>query len=301
MTIDDFVQAMQDASGVDLQRFKRWYHQAGTPTVTVSDRYDAAARRYTLTLKQHTPPTPGQPDKQPLVIPVAMGLLGPAGEELPTRLAGEAQAQSGHARACCWNPREQDFVFEEVPAPPVPSLLRGFSAPVRLAGVPQERMRFLAAHDTDPVRPLGCRPAIRHRAAAGADRGLAARRNAFRPIPALLDGLAATLALGETGDAAFAAEALACPSETFLADQMEVADIDGIHAVREAMRSAIGTALRPALRGPTTGWRMPATTASTERRSAGGRCAICVSPIWWPRAMARACGWPRRSSMPDAT
>ena len=65
VTIDDFAQAMQDASGVDLSRFKRWYHQAGTPEVTVSDGYDGSARRYTLTLKQRTPPTPGQPDKQP--------------------------------------------------------------------------------------------------------------------------------------------------------------------------------------------------------------------------------------------
>ena len=81
VTIDDFVQAMQDASGVDLTRFRRWYHQAGTPEVAVSDSYDAATRRYTLTLAQRTPPTPGQPDKQPLVIPVAMGLLDGAGRE----------------------------------------------------------------------------------------------------------------------------------------------------------------------------------------------------------------------------
>ena len=76
VTIDDFVAAMQDASGVDLAAFKLWYHQAGTPELTVEDAYDAAAHRYTLTLRQHTAATPGQPDKQPLVIPVAMGLLG---------------------------------------------------------------------------------------------------------------------------------------------------------------------------------------------------------------------------------
>ena len=96
VTIDDFAQAMQDASGVDLTRFKRWYHQAGTPEVTVSDSYDAAARRYTLTLTQRTPPTPGQPDKQPLVIPVAMGLLDGAGHEMAARtlLFGDASRAS---------------------------------------------------------------------------------------------------------------------------------------------------------------------------------------------------------------
>ena len=100
VTIDDFVAAMQDASGVDLAAFKLWYHQAGTPELTVEDAYDPAARRYTLTLRQHTAPTPGQPDKQPLVIPVAMGLLGrrrrgtanAAGRTNPTRIP---------ARACC--------------------------------------------------------------------------------------------------------------------------------------------------------------------------------------------------------
>jgi len=246
VTIDDLVQAMQDASGVDLQRFKRWYHQAGTPTVTVSDRYDAAAHRYTLTLKQHTPPTPGQPDKHPLLIPIALGLLAPGGEELPTRLAGEAQAQTG-TRVLLLEAAELSFVFEDVPAPPVPSLLRGFSAPVRLAGVSQERMRFLAAHDTDPF--VRWESGQQYATAVLLSQIAAWRRG--EPLtadPALLDGLAATLALGETGDAAFAAEALTLPGEAFLADQMDVADIDGIHAVRETMRAAIGRTLGPALR-----------------------------------------------------
>ncbi|HET8996104.1 MAG TPA: DUF3458 domain-containing protein, partial [Acetobacteraceae bacterium] len=246
VTIDDFLQAMQDASGVDLQRFKRWYHQAGTPIVSVSDSYDAATRTYTLTLKQHTPPTPGQPDKQPVVIPVALGLLAPGGEELPTRLAGEAQPQSG-TRVVLLEAAQQDFVFQDVPAPPVPSLLRGFSAPVRLQGVSQDRMRFLAAHDTDPFVRW---ESGQQYATALLLSQIARWRDGKAPETdrALIDGLAATLALGETGDAAFAAEALALPSETFLADQMPVADIDGIHAVREAMRTAIGRALQPALR-----------------------------------------------------
>ncbi len=137
VTIDDFAQAMQDASGVDLTRFKRWYHQAGTPQVTVSDSYDAATRRYTLTLRQQTPPTPGQPDKQPLVIPVAMGLLDSDGGEIAARTLLLTEA-------------EQSFAFDDVAAPPVPSLLRGFSAPVKLSGVPLAQLQFLAAHDTDP-------------------------------------------------------------------------------------------------------------------------------------------------------
>ena len=97
-----------------------WLHQAGTPEVTVYDKYDAASRRYTLTLSQRTPPTPGQPDKQPLVIPVAMGLLNSGGQQIAARMLMLTEA-------------EQSFTFDDVAAPPVPSLLRGFSAPVRLA------------------------------------------------------------------------------------------------------------------------------------------------------------------------
>ena len=247
VTIDDFVQAMQDASCVDLRRFRRWYHQAGTPTVTATDHYDAAARRYTLTLRQHTAPTPGQPDKHPMVIPVAMGLLDPSGGELPTRLAGEAEAHRG-TRVLLLESADQDFVFEHVPAPPVASLLRGFSAPVKLAGVPRERLRFLAAHDTDPF--VRWESGQQYAAALLLAQVPAWRRGEPLPLDtALLDALTATLALGERGDAAFAAEALSLPGETFLADQMDVADVDAIHAVREATRMAIGRRLGPALLG----------------------------------------------------
>ncbi len=97
VTIDDFVQAMQDASGVDLESFKLWYHQAGTPEISIEDIYDPETKRYSLTIRQATKPTPGQPDKYPLVIPVAMGLLDGNGQELATRLDGEPDAVAGHA------------------------------------------------------------------------------------------------------------------------------------------------------------------------------------------------------------
>ena len=232
-TIDDFAQAMQDASGVDLSRFKRWYHQAGTPEVTVSDGYDGSARRYTLTLKQRTPPTPGQPDKQPLVVPVAMGLLDSAGREIADRtlLFGET---------------EQSFAFDDVPERPVPSLLRGFSAPVKLSDVPVAQLQFLAAHDTDPfVRWESGQQYATHLLLAMA----AAWRRGETPVidQGLIDALAATLR-NVDADPAFAAEALTLPGEAFLADQMAVADVDAIHAARDYARAAIGRALNAGLR-----------------------------------------------------
>jgi aminopeptidase N len=245
VTIDDFAQAMQDASGIDLTRFKVWYHQAGTPEVSIADTYDAPAGRYTLTVTQRTPPTPGQPDKQPLVIPLAMGLLDSAGAALPTHLEGEQTTQQGTRLLVVTEP-EQRFTFIDVPSQPTPSLLRGFSAPVRLSGLTPDRLRFLAAHDTDPF--------VRWESGQQFATGLlldlvAAFRGEQSPPadPALFKALRASLATSDA-DPAFAAEALSLPSETFLADQMVLADIDAIHAVRERVRAAIGTELRDVLR-----------------------------------------------------
>ncbi len=177
VTIDDFVAAMANASGVDLTAFKLWYHQAGTPELTVADEYDPATRRYTLVLTQRTPPTPGQPDKRPVVIPITLGLLGPDGSELPARLSGDVAAQPG-TRVLLLQEAEQRFSFIDVPDRPVPSLLRAFSAPVKLAGVPQERLRFLAAHDTDPFVRWELGSAIRDTPIAGDGCSVRSRRNA---------------------------------------------------------------------------------------------------------------------------
>jgi aminopeptidase N len=242
VTIEDFVTALQDGSGADLSAFVGWYAQAGTPELSMSDSYDADTRRYTLTLRQSTHPTPGQPDKRPLPIPVAMGLLGPNGGELPTRLAGEAAARDG-TRILLLTDREQSFSFQDVPAAPVPSLLRGYSAPVRLSGVSRERLRFLAAHDSDPfvrwdsLQAYATQLVLQQVAAGGPsklDAGLA-------------EAMSATLAHADA-DPAFAAEALALPSESYVADQMKVVDPDGIHAVRQAMRAQLGTQLNATLR-----------------------------------------------------
>ncbi len=277
VTIDDFAQAMQDASGVDLTRFKRWYRQAGTPEVAASDSYDAAARRYTLTLKQHTAPTPGQPDKQPLAIPVAMGLLDGTGREIA-------------ARTLLFSEAEQSFVFDDVAERPVPSLLRGFSAPAKLSGVPLAQLQYLAAHDTDPfVRWESGQQYATHlllRMAADWQRSEAPMLE-----QGLTDALAATLRDADA-DPAFAAEALALPGEAFLADQMAVADVDAIHAVRDAARAAIGRALRGALRATyerltdTGSYRIDGT--SIGRRALRNTCLVYLAADGDADGIARA-------------
>src|SRR5262245_35329410 len=148
-TIEDFVAAMQDASGVDLGRFKLWYEQAGTPEITVEDNWDRKTKTYELIIAQKVPPTPDQAEKLPMMIPLAMGLLGRKGAELPTRLEGEPESRSG-TRVIALSEDGERFRFVEVAEPPVPSVLRGFSAPVKLKDVPLDRLKFLAVNDPEP-------------------------------------------------------------------------------------------------------------------------------------------------------
>ena len=236
VTIEDFVAAMEAASDVDLGRFRRWYHQAGTPTLTISDAYDPATRRYRLSIAQATPPTPHQPEKSPLVIPLAMGLLGPDGAEVPTQLEDEPAPRHG-TRVLLADSTQNTFTFLNVPARPTPSLLRGFSAPVKLKGLTRDQLLLLAAHDPDPFTRWD---AGQQHATAILLEMIATHGEA---LASLADQCAAALARADE-DSALAAEALRLPSEGYLADQMEIADPDVIHAAREAARRSIGIALR---------------------------------------------------------
>ena len=265
VTIEDFASAMEAASGVDLTQFKRWYSTPGTPEVSFTDSYDAASRRYTLTLRQAVPKAPAAP---PLAIPVAMGLLDPAGRELPTRLAGEAAAAQGTRLLMLVQP-EQDFVFEDVAAMPAPSLLREFSAPVKLLGASQERLRLLAQHDTDPF--VRWESGFQYATAALLRMVQAHGRSETLSVDSgLIDAAAATLESADA-DPAFAAEALSLPGEAYLGDQMEVVDVDrhphraadSAPRARPGARSAIARHLRPAAR-----------TARRGHRWCGDRAAV---------------------------
>ncbi len=240
-TIEDFVAAMQDAGGVDLGQFKRWYEQAGTPEITIEDRWDAAMRSYELTAQQKVPPTPGQPDKLPMLIPLAMALIGPDGNELPTRLEDEPAGQVG-TRVLPLADLRQSFRFVDVPAPPVPSLLRGFSAPVKLKDVPLDRLKFLAVHDTEPFARWEAGQQVATKILL--DR-IADHQRGEAPAALDSDLIAAMQCIlaDADRDPAFAAEALTLPSEAFLADQLAVVDVDAIHATREGARTALGETL----------------------------------------------------------
>jgi aminopeptidase N len=246
VTTDDFVQAMQDASGADLSQFRRWYEQAGTPVIESEGRHDAATGRYILRLRQSCPPTPGQPAKLPLHIPVAFGLVGPDGHDVALRLQGDG-AGAPTTRVLSLTEPEQTFAFEGVPAGAVPSIARGFSAPVVLRhAYAGEELTHLMAHDSDAFNrwEAGQRLAVELLL-----RGVTAIR-AGRPatVPEAFVAAFGRILRGSATDPAFAAEALALPSEGFLAEQMDAVDPDAIHGARVALRRGLASALAGALR-----------------------------------------------------
>ncbi|MEA2905590.1 MAG: aminopeptidase [Alphaproteobacteria bacterium] len=243
-TVDAFVQCFADAAGVDLSQFMLWYSQAGTPEVVVSDRYDARAKTYALEVAQTVPATPGQPSKEPMVIPLAVGLVGRDGADLPLKLADGRSVERG---VLALTRSAETFVFVDIGEPPVPSLNRGFSAPVKLvASLSSDHLRFLAARDSDPFNRWQALQTLATRLLVD---NVAALRSGEPPRldAGLLDALAAILADTALEDA-FVALALTPPGEADIAREIgRDIDPDAIFGARQDLRAAIGDHLGTAL------------------------------------------------------
>ncbi len=247
VTCDDFAQSIADANPKSdlarlLPQFKRWYSQAGTPRLAGHGEYDATAQTYTLRFSQSCAATPGQSAKEPFVIPVSVGLVGASGAALPLQVQGDVRPATDSTVFVLTEPA-QSITFTGVTEEPVPSILRGFSAPVVLDyEYTDAQLLTLLAHDTDPFnrweagQRLALRLAINFiagesdivRASVLNDAYIAAMRSVLRH---------------PTLDAAFKELVLTLPSETYIAEQMAVVDPQRIHAVREAMRLQLATAL----------------------------------------------------------
>ena len=241
VTVDDFVKAMEDANGADLTQFKRWYSQAGTPRLAVSEQYDAAAKTYSLTFRQSCPPTPGQSEKLAFVIPVSLGLLDGQGKEVALRLQGE-QAAVGTTRVLAVDQPEQTFTFVEVPEQPLPSLLRGFSAPVKLDfPYSRDQLMFLMQHDSDGFNRWEAGQQLSVQVLQEMI-GQHQRGEALQLDQRLVAALRSLLE-DESLDQAMVAEMLSLPSEAYLTEISDVADVDAIHAARDFARQGIATAL----------------------------------------------------------
>ena len=233
VTCDDFLAAMADGGGADLEQFRRWYSQAGTPVIEAEGRYDSSARTFTLTLRQKTAPTPGQPDKLPLHIPLAIGLIGADGRDMALDGSGAT------TRVLELRQDEQSFTFENIAEPPVVSLNRGFSAPVKLRQTFDDEARaLLMSRDSDAFNRWEAGQQygtdLLLRITAGEDPAIA--DGFIDAVDRLLDDVSA--------DRAFLALALQLPSEGYLAEQMQPADPAAIHHARQALRRRLAERLR---------------------------------------------------------
>jgi aminopeptidase N len=231
VTCDDFAQAIADANPESqlaqrLEQFKRWYSQAGTPRLGASTNYDAASGIYSVTLSQSCASTPGQPDKLPFVIPVALGLIDAQGRELTSGMHVLTEAS-------------ETLTFPGYASEPVPSLLRGFSAPVVLDyDYTDTQLLTLLAHDTDPFNRWEAGQRLATQRALGFIRG----GGAVQLDAEYVDAMRKVLRHPDL-DAAFKELVLTLPAETYLAEQLDVVDPQRVHAVREEMREQLAQAL----------------------------------------------------------
>ncbi|MEQ1968085.1 aminopeptidase N [Xenorhabdus nematophila] len=239
-TCDDFVQAMEDASNVDLTLFRRWYSQSGTPVLTVRDEYDAAKQQYTLHVGQMTLPTAGQKEKQPLHIPLDIELYDEQGSVIPLRRDGQPVhhvLNIIHA--------EQSFVFDDVPSLPVPSLLRDFSAPVKLDyPYSDEQLSFLMKHARNEFSRWDAAQALFTNYVKLNVVRYQKSQSLALPMH-VIDAFRAVL-LDKDIDPALAALILTLPSENEMAEQFTLVDPKAIHDVIGAMTRVLANEMADA-------------------------------------------------------
>jgi aminopeptidase N len=236
-TVEQFVQCFADVSHRDMKQFMRWYSQAGTPDVKVAPHYDSREKTYRLDITQTVPPTPNQPTKLPMVIPLTIGLVGKDGADLPLTLDNRP-LERGVLELT--EPR-QTFTFTGINERPIPSLNRGFSAPIKLS-VPIEAddLRFLAAHDSDPFNRWQALQTLAM-SLLTANAGALRKGGAARIDDGLMAALGAMLENGDKHEPAFIALTLAPPSEADIAREIgSDVDPDAVFAARRALRVAIG-------------------------------------------------------------
>ena len=226
-TCEDFVRAMEDGGNIDLTQFRLWYEQAGTPRVRALLSHDAATGRVDLVLSQIIPPTPGQPEKRPMAIPIRVALF-------------DRESRANHGDETLMLTRsEQRFTFQNVATAPVLSINRGFSAPVIVnTNRSQADLAFLSAHDDDPFARYEAMQQLMVNVLVGQIGG--------QPVDetTVVDAVRQTL-IDPALDSAFVAEAVRLPSEAYLGDQMPIVDPDAIHNARNALQHRIGAELQP--------------------------------------------------------
>ncbi len=242
VTTNDFIKALEDANNVDFSQFKNWYSQAGTPELHITRHYDADARTFTLNIKQSCPATPGQAEKAPFHIPLAIGLLDKNGKNLPLRFKGE-QSDPQYSTVLPLKKAQEQFVFANLNEAPVPSLLRGFSAPVKIKiDLSNDELGFLMAHDSDDFNRWDAGQQL------GVNLGLALIKDyhAQKPLvlaPVFIDSFKKTL-LDSCLHDSMKAQIFSLPMESYLSDFMQEIDPVAVHDVLLFMKKEIAKALK---------------------------------------------------------
>lgn len=246
-TTDDFAAAMADANGLDLEQFKLWYSQAGTPAVRVSGDYDAEAETYALTVSQTVPDTPGQTGKRPMTIPLEVGLIGPDGAEVPLRLVGDNDdSPSPTSKLLKVEQARQTFTFQGVKEAPIPSLLRGFSAPVKLTtDLSPSDLSFLLANDTDPFVKWDSGQQLATSVLLGlVDKSQSGAR---LELDNGLNEAIGTVLADSTLDPAIRAQIITLPGEGLIAQSVRTIDVDAIHHARSFVQEELSKSHRETL------------------------------------------------------
>ncbi|KAK4488310.1 hypothetical protein RD792_004066 [Penstemon davidsonii] len=251
VTCEDFFAAMRDANGADFSNFLLWYSQAGTPRLKVTSTYNAEAKTYSLKFSQEVPATPGQPVKEPMFIPVALGLLGSNGNDIPINSVYHdgkleiitSNGQPGHTTILRVTKKEEEFVFNDIPERPVPSMLRGYSAPVRMdSDLTDADLYFLLANDCDEFNRWEAGQILARKLMLS----LVSDFQQNKPLvlnQKFLHGVKSIL--GDSSlDKEFIAKAITLPGEGEIMDMMEVADPDAVHSVRSFIRKQLASELK---------------------------------------------------------
>ena len=234
VTIEDFVKSIEKGSGYDLQQFRRWYKQSGTPELQVDYHYSPEEKTFDLILKQHSPATPGQPTKKPFSIPLVMALFNPAGQAIDLQLVGD---DTPLGTQCTLKLRESEHVFQfvNVDVKPIPSLLRNFSAPVKLKVKYSDKdLAFLMQSDTDGFNRWDAAQELASRIVLRRIQSSSTLEDSA--VSELFKGYKILFAEDKQNSKDLLAELLSLPSEAAFSEQMPIIDIDGIHEEREWLR-----------------------------------------------------------------
>ena len=269
VTCDHFVAAMEDANGADLKQFRRWYSQSGTPELHIIGTHDLETKTYSLTVQQSCPDTAGQTgfgknsknknlkphtgcsvktrrnlQKMPFHIPLSLGLLSPDGNTLELKIKGERKNSSSNSKVLEIRRELETFVFENVHEAPVPSLLRGFSAPVKLNFYyKNSELAFLLANDSDEFNRWDAGQQLMIRISLEQIQNFK-NKNEFKLPTELLEAFRSLLNQTTFGDPALLALALSFPSETYLAEQLEIIDVEAIHQAHKFLRTKLAQKLQ---------------------------------------------------------